>query len=121
MRMRLCFLHRIGGIATGMCLGLFAGCSSAIEGAYDGGQAPEGTAFHIARATFKEDRTFSAFAKFGDGEGKMIQGVYDFDGFKLKVKQAGKKEREYSATYDSFRKSLNITGPDGKSQVLKRM
>ncbi len=101
--------------------GSVVGCSSMISGAYDGGAPPEGTEFHIARATFKKDKTFNAYAKFADGEGGILNGVYEFDGFHLKLKQAGKPERTYNASYNSFSRTLNITSPGGKSQSLKRM
>ncbi|MBK8268066.1 MAG: hypothetical protein IPK83_07050 [Planctomycetes bacterium] len=97
------------------------GCSSSIVGAYDGGTMAEGSQFHIARATFKDDNTFTAYAKRPGAEGQVMNGSYTFDGFKLKLKQAGKPERAYGATYNMFGRSLQISGENGAKQTLKKM
>lgn len=97
------------------------GCSSAISGAYDGGAMPEGADFHIARATFKDDKTFTAYAKRPGSEGQVLNGSYAFNGFKLELKQAGKEARVYNATYNSFSRTLQISDAKGAKQTLKRM
>lgn len=97
------------------------GCSSAISGAYDGGAMPEGSEFHIARATFKDDKTFTAYAKRPGTEGQVVNGSYAFNGFKLELKQAGKEARVYNATYNSFSRTLELSDGKGAKQTLKRM
>lgn len=110
----------ISGFA--MAIGVSSlGCSSSIVGAYDGGEMKEGTPFHIARATFKEDNTFTAYAKRPGSEGQVLNGTYDFNGFKLELKQAGKPVRSYGATYHAFTKTLHVKGDDGAEQTLKKM
>ncbi len=118
--MRPCSTNRLVVAALTLLLGVVTGCSSVIVGSFDGGAPPEGSEFHISRATFNEDNTFVLFAKQGEGEGRILKGTYQFDGFTLKIKQAGKKERKYSATFNSFNKSLDVSN-DGNRQTLKKM
>lgn len=118
--MQISRITRGCGLCLAALIGLVSGCSSAIVGSYDGGAAPAESKFHISRATFKKDNTFTAFVKEGEEDGRILNGTYEFDGFTLKIKQAGKKERKYSATFNSFTKALDIS-TGGASQSLKKM
>ena len=74
------------------------GCNSTLVGSWRADPAPADGAFFINTARFKDDDTFTAVAKRGEDD-IMLAGAYDFNGFKLTLKSAGKAPRVYPAAY----------------------
>lgn len=94
-----------------------AGCNSALVGSWKAEPAPEEESFFINTARFKDDDTFTAVAKRGEDD-IMLAGGYDFNGFKLTLKSAGKAPRVYPATY-YLNGTLDLT-VDGKKYKMKK-
>lgn len=101
-------------------LALFlTGCSSFMVGNWKADPIPENADFYIRQVEFKDDGTFKASAMRKGGEPMGLKGKYEFDGFSLKLMQVGRKDRVYSAFYNSFMNTLDIS-KDGKKQTLKK-
>jgi len=93
------------------------GCNSMLVGSWKADPAPEDGSFFINTARFKDDDTFTAVAKRGE-DNIMLAGGYDFNGFKLTLKSAGKTPRIYQAVY-YLNGTLKLT-VDGKKYSLKK-
>ena len=94
-----------------------AGCNSPLVGSWRADPAPEDESFFINTARFKDDDTFTAVAKRGEND-IMLAGAYDFNGFKLTLKSAGKTPRVYPAVY-YLNGTLELT-VDGKKYRMKK-
>ncbi len=94
-----------------------AGCNSALVGSWKADTPPEGESLFINTARFKDDDTFTAVAKRGEDD-IMLAGGYDFNGFKLTLKSAGKTPRVYPAAY-YLNGTLELT-VDGKKYKMKQ-
>ena len=94
------------------------GCSNTLVGSWENTSKPEGQAFYLHNATFKDDGTYTASAKQGE-ENVRLAGTYEFDGFNLKLKTPGKPERKYGATYMMAGPKLQLS-QDGNKQTLKK-
>lgn len=95
------------------------GCGSAIVGTWENTTKPEGQSFYIHNATFKDDGSYTASAKQGE-DNIRLAGKYEFDGFNLKLMQAGKPERKYSATYMMMGKTLQLREGQNKQTLKKK-
>jgi len=110
-------------LAVVVCMTPFAGalstgCGSTLVGAWENTGKAEESPFFIESATFKDDGTYVASARKGEDPVRLA-GKYYFDGFNLKLQQAGKPERVYGATYIMAGPTLEIR--DGKAkQTLKK-
>lgn len=96
---------------------ILAGCNSTLIGSWKADPAPEDESFFINTARFKDDGTFTAVAKRGEDD-IMLAGGYDFNGFKLTLKSAGKTPRVYPALY-YLNGTLELT-VDGKKYKMKQ-
>lgn len=76
-----------------------AGCSSALVGTWKTDPIPKEDMSYIVQATFKADGNFEATARQDAETTTPLKGTYDFNGFKLTLKQPGKPEQVYDATY----------------------
>lgn len=95
-----------------------AGCSSTLVGTWENTGKADDAKFVITNATFNDNGTYVASAKQGE-ENVRLAGTYEFDGFNLKLKNPGKPERKYGATYMMMGQTLEIR--DGKDkQMLKK-
>ena len=74
------------------------GCNSVLVGDWKTDPVPKDEPFYIIQAKFKEEGTYEATAKKGD-ENLVLRGVYDFNGFRLKLESPHKPKRQYDATY----------------------
>ncbi len=95
------------------------GCSSSLVGAWENTSEQKGESFYITNATFKDNGDYVATAKQG-GEDVRLAGTYEFDGFKLKLKTAGKPERTYGATFIMMGPSLELRNGDQKQTLKKK-
>lgn len=94
------------------------GCSSTLVGTWENTGKADDAKFVITNATFNDNGTYVASAKQGE-ENVRLAGTYEFDGFNLKLKNPGKPERKYGATYMMMGQTLEIR--DGKDkQMLKK-
>ena len=98
---------------------LMTGCSNALVGTWENSGKAEGQKFVITNATFKDDGTYIATAKQGEEPATRLAGTYQFDGFNLTLKQPGKPERKYGATFMMMGPSLEIRS-DGEKQILTK-
>ena len=74
------------------------GCGSMLVGTWGVDPIPEDRSFYIGRMTFNDDGSYSAVAR-KSGEPEHYKGAYEFNGFQLSLKEAGKAVRTYGATY----------------------
>jgi hypothetical protein len=95
------------------------GCSNTLVGTWENASKPEGQAFYLHNATFKDDGTYTASAKQGD-ENVRLAGTYEFDGFNLKLKTPGKPERKYGATYVMAGPTLELKNGSNKQSLKKK-
>lgn len=107
----------VGTLLALACFVIPAGCNSPLVGSWRADPAPEDESFFINTARFKDDDTFTAVAKRGEDD-IMLAGAYDFNGFKLTLKSAGKTPRVYPATY-YLNGTLELT-VDGKKYKMKK-
>ena len=84
-------------LLTGVFLGS-TGCSQALVGTWKTDPVPKDLSY-LVQATFKADGNFEATAKQDAETTTPMKGTYDFNGFKLTLKQAGKPEQVYDAAY----------------------
>ncbi|MCG8407188.1 MAG: hypothetical protein MI923_18475 [Phycisphaerales bacterium] len=98
---------------------LLSGCSSMLVGNWKSDKIPEDASFYIRAVEFKDDGTYTGSAMKKGGDPRRIAGKYEFDGFSLKLMQVGRNDRVYSAFYNSFMNTLDIT-KDGQKQTLKK-
>ena len=106
----VCLTLIVGALSTG--------CGSMLVGAWENTGKADDAAFFIESATFKDDGSYVASARKGEDPVRLA-GKYNFDGFNLKLQQAGKPERTYGATYIMAGPTLEIR--DGKTkQTLKK-
>lgn len=96
-----------------------AGCSNALVGSWENTTKPEGQAFYLHNATFKDDGTYTASAKQGE-ENVRLAGTYEFDGFNLKLKTPGKPERKYGASYMMVGQTLQLKEGESKQTLKKK-
>jgi len=114
--------HWTSRLSTVAVVGLAAwvvGCSSALVGSWENTTKPEGQAFYLHNATFKDDGTYTASAKQGE-ENIRLAGTYEFDCFNLKLKTPGKPERKYGATYMMMAKTLQLREGQNKQTLKKK-
>jgi len=104
-------------LAPCLLVPFLVGCSSALVGSWKTTSAPEGETFTIKSVEFKDDGTFVSIAKKGD-ENVRSAGTYEFNGFKLTLKQPGKKPRTYGASY-VLGGTLKLNA-DGKKLTMKK-
>ncbi len=117
--MRTRHFWKLAGTTLILALGLApAGCNSALEGAWKTDPVPEGEAFYIIEAQFKEDGTYTASARQGEALLRLA-GTYDFNGFTLRLKTPGKPMRKYSAVY-LVNKRLRVSSGDQTFTMKKQ-
>lgn len=112
-------LVRTGSLLVAALGFMMTGCSNSLVGTWENKEKVEGQKFVITNATFKDDGTYIATAKQGDEDATRLAGTYEFDGFNLTLKQPGKPERKYGATYMMMGPALEIRS-DGEKQVLTK-
>jgi hypothetical protein len=100
---------------------LFAasGCSSAIVGTWKTDPVPKDGTGYLLQATFKGDGKFEATTKDGESTAPL-KGTYNFDGFKLTLKEAGKPEQTYGATYIMMGSKLDLKQGEKKFTMKKQ-
>lgn len=98
-------------------LALLPGCTSAIHGTWKVEPVPAGELMYIQEARFREDGTYVASARRGE-ERFSLEGKYDYDGFVLRLKSAGQRDREYYASIWWF-KTLELSR-DGKKFTMRK-
>jgi len=93
------------------------GCTSSIQGTWKVDPVPTGQLMYIQEARFKEDGTYTASARRGE-ESLSLEGKYEYDGFVLRLKHPGQRDREYYATI-WWLKTLELSR-DGKKFTMKK-
>ncbi len=93
------------------------GCGSTLVGTWKAEPIPAGAPFYIRQVTFAEGGEYSASAKRGE-ENQRLRGKYEFNGFTLTLRSAGKNERTYRAVL-WWGKTLELTS-DGKTHTFKK-
>ncbi len=91
--------------------GLVVGCSNVLHGTWRSQSVspPEMSKhFNLARATFNDDKTFTATATYG-GKTRQDSGTWSYNGFKLKLTTKEGKDLEYDAMYNSFTSRLSVS------------
>ncbi len=73
------------------------GCNSMLVGNWKTEPVPENAPFYIIQAEFNPDGLYQATAN-KDGEILSLRGVYDFNGFGLTLRSAGRPPRSYRAS-----------------------
>ncbi len=94
-----------------------SGCGSALVGTWKADPIPSGEPFYIRQVTFGDSGEYSASAKRGE-ENQRLRGKYEFNGFTLTLRSAGKNERTYRAVL-WWGKTLELTS-DGKTHTFKK-
>lgn len=93
------------------------GCGPALVGTWKADPIPSGEPFYVKQVTFEKGGDYTAAAKRGD-ENQRLHGKYEFDGFTLKLRAAGKNDRNYRATL-WWGNTLKLTSDD-KTYTLKK-
>lgn len=93
------------------------GCGSTLVGTWNADPIPAGEPFYIRQVTFEDNGEYTASAKRGE-ENQRLRGKYEFNGFTLKLRSAGKHDRTYRAVV-WWGKSLELT-LDDKTHTLKK-
>ena len=93
------------------------GCGSSLFGTWNAEPIPAGAPFYIRQVTFVESGEYSASAKRGE-ENQRLRGKYEFNGFTLTLRSAGKNDRTYRAVL-WWGKTLKLTS-DGKTHTFKK-
>lgn len=97
---------------------LIVGCNSALVGTWKADPIPTGEPFYIRQVQFKDNGEYEASARRG-GDDQMLRGKYDFNGLTLKLRSAGKPDRNYPTTL-WWGKSLELTVGDKKHTLKKQ-
>ena len=93
------------------------GCGSTLVGTWNAEPIPAGEPFYIRQVTFVESGEYSASAKRGE-ENQRLRGKYEFNGFTLTLRSAGKNDRTYRAVL-WWGKTLELTS-DGNTHTFKK-
>ena len=75
-----------------------SGCSSTLVGSWSSDPNATSSETIFRQVQFKKDGTFNAVSQ-ESGRSMPSSGKYEFDGFTLILRSAGKPERAYKATY----------------------
>ncbi len=109
----------IGVFLLVLVVPVLGACNSALVGSWKADPIPENADSYIANVKFNDDGTFRASARKKGAEPQTLRGKYDFNGFSLSLKKAGKGAANYGAVLNSFTKTLELS-KDGQKQVLKK-
>ncbi len=96
------------------------GCSSLLVGTWKAEKAPAGVPYYIQQVEFTKEGTFTAIPRRGGEAQPPPQGQYDFNGFTLTLRSAGKAEdRTYRAALWGGNK-LELQVNDQKHYLIKQ-
>lgn len=78
---------------------LVAGCASSLVGDWKIENAPPSDELYISHIRFRDDGSYTGVARVKGQDPVLLDGNYNFNGFKLRLKRLGKQDHVYPATF----------------------